>query len=141
MHELSFGDPRIGAEIEGRGFSRWSQAGGVLQRGKQEDMVHMHEHSSTLVTPFATDLDKAGILICQARAGAPESSSNVMQRTKSCLSWVWSCLGAVLFSRHSIRRGMFLYREIQCAQWPTQRGHQLPISISPSQFQPIDQAP
>lgn len=65
-----------------RGFSRWSQAGGVLQCGKQEDMVHMHEHSGTLITPFATGLCKAAILTCQARAGAPESSSNITQRTK-----------------------------------------------------------
>lgn len=122
MHKLSFGDPRID---KGQGVGR------VVGR---RDTWCMHGRSSTLMqTPSATDLLRAGILICQAWAGwlrAPEGSSNKHTENKEMPLVALELLRLqVLFSNHSIRMRLLPHREMQHAWRPTRRGHQLPVSI------------
>lgn len=130
MHKLSFGDPRIGAKLKGRGLSRWSQAGGVLNCGKKGACVITHAH---LCPPFL-QLISAKLAHRYARLGQGGSehqgaAAKCVQGAKSCLSWAWSCSGTALLSRRSIRMRMHLHRGIYRVQKPTRTGRQLPTSI------------
>lgn len=129
MHKFPSRDPRTRVEMRGRGSNRWSQAGKELNCAGGSG--YMHKHSVRLTqTPSATDLCKAGIQCARpGQRGSEKAAATCMQRAKSCLSGAWSCVGPVLLGRHCSRMRMCLHREIQHAQRPTHRGHQLPVSI------------